>query len=298
MIIAVIILTLALIVCAAVLILLKRDIRRLNQNLRIIEKSDTNTQATTETFDKDISELCIIINDILTKQKKIMAASEKSNREFRQAITNISHDLRTPLTSAIGYIQMIKSEETPDSKKQEYLDIIEQRLKSLSKLMNDLFEYTQIAEGKITQNIEKINICNLLRDIISEYYGDFMAKNFTVEIDIPDSPIYILCDVSLLKRIVQNLIQNAVKHGTEYFKLTVADNTVIFKNKVLNIEQIDADRLFERFYTANLSRSGNTTGLGLAIVKEIAQNIGSGINASLEGDMLSICVCLPLVKPT
>ena len=129
MIIVVVILSVALIVCAALIFLLKRDIRQLNHTLRIIEKSDTNMQATTQTFDKNIIELCNTINDILEKQKKIIAASEKSNREFRQAITNISHDLRTPLTSAIGYIQMIKSGGMPDDKKREYLDIIEHRLK-------------------------------------------------------------------------------------------------------------------------------------------------------------------------
>ena len=143
MIIAVIILSLALIVCAALVVLLKRDIRLLNHTLRTIEKSDTNMRATTETFDKDISELCNTINDILDKQKQVIISSDKSNREFRQAITNISHDLRTPLTSAIGYIQMIKSGNTPDDKKREYLDVIENRLKSLANLMNSLFEYTQ-----------------------------------------------------------------------------------------------------------------------------------------------------------
>ena len=132
MIIAIIILSLALIICAALILLLKRDIYRLNQTLKMIGKSDTNMRATTETFDTNISELCGTINDILDKQKKVVMLSEKSNREFRQAITNISHDLRTPLTSAIGYIQMIKSGNIPDDKKQEYLDIIANRLKSLS----------------------------------------------------------------------------------------------------------------------------------------------------------------------
>jgi len=292
MIIAVIILSLALIVCAALVVLLKKDIRLLNYTLRTIEKSDTNMRATTETFDKNISELCNTVNDILDRQKKIIIASEKSNREFRQAITNISHDLRTPLTSAIGYIQMIKFGNTPDGKKREYFDIIEQRLKSLSNLMNELFEYTQIIEGKVSQNIEKINVCNVLRDIISDYYGDFMSKNFTVEFNIPDLPVYVLCDSNYIKRAVQNLIQNVLAHGIEYFKLTVDGNNIIFQNKVSNAEAIKADKLFERFYTADLSRNSNTTGLGLAIVKEIVHNMGGDVNASVENDMLSIFISM------
>jgi len=249
-------------------------------------------RATTETFDKDISKLCNTINDILDKQKIIIIASEKSNREFRQAITNISHDLRTPLTSAIGYIQMIKSGNTPDDKKREYLDVIENRLKSLANLMNSLFEYTQIIEGKVTQNIEKINVYNVLRDIISSYYDDFISKNFTIEANIPDLPVYILCDANYFKRAVQNLIQNVLAHGIEYFKLTVDGKNIIFQNKVSNAVEIEADRLFERFYTADLSRNSNTTGLGLAIVKEIVQNMGGNVNAYIENDMLSIFISM------
>jgi signal transduction histidine kinase len=292
MIIAVIILSAALIVCAVLIVLLKRDIRQLYQSLCIIEKSDTNMQATTQTFDKNISELCTAINDILDKQKKIVIANEKSNHEFRQAITNISHDLRTPLTSAVGYIQIIQSGSITKDKEREYLDIIEQRLKSLSALMNDLFEYTQIAEGKTVQNIEKVNICNILRDIISDYYGDFIGKGFTVQTDIPDSPVYVLCDADLLKRAVQNLIQNVLAHGIEYFKLSIDIGVIIFSNKVLNADLINADRLFERFYTADLSRKGNTTGLGLAVVKEIIQNMGGEVNAFIEKDKMNICVSL------
>ena len=295
MIIIIIILSALLIICTAALVILKRDIRRLNQTLRKIAVTDTNMRATTATFDKDISELCTAINDILEKHNKIISAGDKSNREFRQAVTNISHDLRTPLTSAIGYIQMIKSDKTSEIKKLEYLDIIEHRLKSLSSLMNNLFEYTQIAEGKAAQNIEKINICNLLRDILSDYYADFTGKNFTVEIDMPDSPVYILYDAGLFKRAVQNLIQNVLMHGCEYFKLTVDRDNIIYQNKAADPEAIEADRLFERFYTADLSRSGSATGLGLAIVKEIVQDMGGGVHAYIEADMLSICVCLKRV---
>ena len=270
----------------------------MNRTVRTIIKSDTNMRATTETFDKNISELCDTINDILDKQKKIMAAGEKSNREFRQAITNISHDLRTPLTSAIGYVQMLKSGNTPDGKMQEYLNIVEYRLKSLSNLMNGLFEYTQIVEGKMSRNIEKVNVCNILRDTISAYYEDFSAKNFAVEVDIPDTPVYVLCDAGSLKRVAQNLIQNVLAHGVERFKLTAEaqNNTVsvTFQNKVSDIGALDVERLFERFYTADLSRSGSSTGLGLAITKELIQNMGGEISAFIEKDTLIICLCLPL----
>lgn len=290
MIIAGIVLSLALIVCFVVIVLLKRDIRQLYRTLRTIEKSDTNMRATTETFDKEVSALCGTINDILEKQKKITIASEKSNGELRRAITNISHDLRTPLTSAIGYVQMLKSDKTPDDKKCEYLNIIEYRLKSLSNLMSELFEYTQIIEGKITQNIEKVNICNILADILSSFYDDFTERRFVVEVDMPNTPVYVICDLNSFKRVSQNLIQNVLVHGVEHFRLSVdgGNNVITFQNKVANAESLDIERMFDRFYTADLARSGGNTGLGLAIVKELVQSMGGRIKAFKEDDILKI----------
>lgn len=290
MMIAVICLSIALVVCIAFIFLLKRDISILSQSLNIIKKCDSNSKLTTETFDKNICELCDSINDMLEKQKQSSIASETSNREFRQAITNISHDLRTPITSAIGYIQMMKTDKISQEKKIEYLNIIEYRLKSLSGLMNELFEYTQIVEGKTSNYIEKVNICNMLRDIISSFYDEFIEKKFTVEIKIPELPVYVFCDVDLFKRVIQNLIQNVLVHGNEHFELVVdsKNNTIIFKNKVSNIREIDVACLFHRFYTADMSRSGKTTGLGLAISKQLVENMSGNISANLEEDMLCI----------
>lgn len=292
MIIAVIILSAALLVCVLVILLLKRDISRLSRSLKTIRQSDTNMRATTDTFDKNICELCNTINEILDKQKAITTENEKSNREFRQAITNISHDLRTPLTSAVGYVQMLNSGKLPEEKKPEYISIIEHRLKFLSELMNKLFEYTQILEGKMSGNIEKINLCNVLRDTVSFYYGEFTSKGFSVEVDLPDT-VYVMCGIEALKRIFQNLIQNVLTHGTEKFKLSVKENSVIFENKVSSAAEIDAERLFDRFYTADFSRMGNSTGLGLAIVKELVRNMGGEIEAELDRETLRVILRLP-----
>lgn len=262
--------------------------------LEKIKQTDTNMRLTTATFDNDICRLCDIINDVLDKQKEMTIFTEKSNKEFRQAITNISHDLRTPLTSAIGYIQMIRSDEIPDAKKEEYLNIIEHRLKSLSSIMNELFEYTQITEGKIEMHMKNINICNILRDNVSSYYDDFTIKNFTMCIDIPETPIYACCDADLLGRVFQNLIQNVLKHGLEEFHLSVnADNkTIIFQNKMKNINTFALENLFDRFYTSDFSRNDGNTGLGLAIAKELVQNMGGEIQADVKDGFLSISVSL------
>ncbi len=250
---------------------------------------------TTITFDKDVCDLSLAVNDVLDKQQKLVMESEKANREFRQGITNISHDLRTPLTSAVGYVQMIKSNKVTEGKKLEYLDIIENRLKSLATLMKELFEYTQVVEGKVQLNLEKVNVCNELRDQLSSFYEDFSHKGFQVEVDIPNTSVFALCDVHLLRRIFQNLIKNVLVHSTEYFELIVrpTERTIVFRNKVSDLEGLEVERLFERFYTTDASRSSKRTGLGLAITKEFVLSMDGEINAYVEGDMLSVSIMLP-----
>lgn len=298
MVIVIIILSAALIVCAVLYFLLKKDIRELKDSLNLIKNIDTNARLTTETFDKNICGLCNTINDILNKQKEIIINAEKSNNEFRQAITNISHDLRTPLTSAIGYVQMIQSDKTSPEKRTEYLDIIEKRLKSLSGLMNNLFEYTQIMEGKTTIDIQKVNVCNVLRDVISSFWGDFTGKGFNVNLDIPDMPVYAICDTAALKRIAENLTRNALEHGYNFFNLTVdpCNGEIIFKNRVSAPSELDINRMFNRFYTADFSRNNGNAGLGLAIVKELIEGMNGKINAILIEDVLEVKLVIPNSK--
>ncbi len=288
------VLAVLLVICVTLHCLLKKDISVLNQELQMIDRTNSNKRLTTGTFEKNVCKLCGTVNSVLDEQKHIVMESERSTREFRQAITNISHDLRTPLTSAAGFMQMLKSDKTPEQKKSEYIDIVEQRLNFLVVLMNHLFEYTRIIEGNIIPNEENVNISNELRNIISTYYESFTGAKFSVEIDIPDTPVIVYCDFGSFKRIVQNLIQNVLVHGTGYFHLAIDTDRqeIIFQNKIPNPENLDVESLFHRFYTADFSRTTGTTGLGLAIARELEQNMGGDIRAYAERDVLSIHVRL------
>ncbi len=285
------VLVILLVICVTLHCLLKKDISLINRELQLIYKTNTNKRLTTKTFDKEVCGLCNTVNNGLDKQKLIIMKNERSTREFRQAITNISHDLRTPLTSATGFMQMLKSDKTPEEKKAEYIDIVERRLKFLAELMNNLFEYTQIIEGNHITEEEDINICNELRNIISTYYENFTGKDFTVETSIPDTPVIVYCDLGAFQRIVQNLMNNVL---VDYFSLTVDidTNEIIFRNKISDPGKLDVGSLFQRFYKADYSRTSGTTGLGLAIAKELVQSMGGDIRAHVEKKVLSIHVCL------
>lgn len=284
------ILIIMLILCITRILRMQKDIQSINKSLKHIKESDTNIQLTTSTFYKDVCNLSITMNEILEKQKQIRIASENSNREFRQAITNISHDLKTPLTSAIGYIQMIQADGISEDKKIEYLHIVEYRLKSLSNLTNELLEYSKIIEGKIPMNYEQINISNLLRDIISSFYDQLTQHNYTVKINIPDEALYSLGDIASFERIFTNLIQNALRFGTNTFDISLdrEKKTILFSNKIANTQELDVELLFDRFYIADKSRNSKSTGLGLAIVKELINSMGGTINSFVKEDFLII----------
>lgn len=273
-------------VLAAVLIYcnsLKRNIRKLTKDCNQIKDMDTNTFLVSESADKDITELISVINELLKVKKEAEINNARNSKELKQAITNVSHDLRTPLTSAIGYLQMAEDEMLPPNKRQEFLVVIELKLKSLSHLLDELFTFTKVIEGKTEIQMKRINIANLLRDSVAEFYNDFIEKNMVPDIRIPDVPIYILGDEAACRRVIQNLIQNVLKHGNEYFELTLrTDGSIVMKNNVENMGNVDISRVFERFYTVENSRTGRSTGLGLAIARELMGLMGGELEAFLS----------------
>ena len=274
--------------------MIKKDIRQINKTLELIKNEDTNTKLTTQTFDKNVCELCNNINDILEESRKTKVECERSNAEFKRAITNISHDMRTPLTSAIGYLQMLQSENINTEKQAEYIGIVESRLQSLSTLMGSLFEFAKIIEGNVELNIQKVNICNVLRDCLSESYSELENKGFSVDVNIPDEPVIWACDVNAIRRVLQNLLKNVCVHGLDYLRVSLLNDTIEIANKTVG--EVDTERIFERFYTSDLSRTSKNTGLGLAIAKELTTQTGGVIAANKEGELLSMRIHMPQTR--
>ncbi|MCL2426071.1 MAG: HAMP domain-containing histidine kinase [Oscillospiraceae bacterium] len=279
--------------CSLYLFLLKRDIRQLNNKLSDIAHIDTNARLITSTFDKRISDLVQSINDMLKKNRKDHYDARRLEAELKRAITNISHDLRTPLTAARGYLQMLESPDLDAETRARYLEIIGGRLDSLGVLMNNLFEFARIIEGNTTFDIQAVNISNILRDALSEAYGELERKGFTVDVDIPDTPMICLCDTDALRRILQNLLKNVYYHGKEYLSVRLIDNQIEISNKTNNLNKLDVEHIFERFYTADASRTNKSTGLGLAIATELTQRMGGKISVKKDNDMLVFSVQLP-----
>lgn len=260
----------------------KRDLKRISYEIKTINQIDTNMLVHKKVEDKDLNLLIAEINDLVRdiKQKKI--SIEIKNESMQKMIANIAHDLRTPLTSALGYIELIEDNELSKNEEEKYLKIICDRLKRLSYLTNSFFELSKIIYNR--ENIEKenINAIDILEESIANYYEDFSNEKRKIIFEKSNPKIMISTNKMMLIRIIDNLIVNALKHSNSDLTIKINDNVenvnMLFEN---NIEEygIDIERIFDEFYTSDISRSKQNTGLGLAIVKEFITILGGNIKA-------------------
>lgn len=278
------------IVLISIIVGYKREFRRINKE--ISNNLDEYVNIKTKSVDKDVENLVENINLIFDSKQKVVAEKKKKEEELRASISNMSHDLRTPLTSIIGYLQMIKSEKSSEADKKEYIDIVEKRTKSLQKLISSFYDLSRIEGNEYNFNYKKVNLSNVLCENIAVFYNDFINNNIEPVIEIEEGIKEIISDEGAITRIFSNLIANMIKHGENYVKISLKqENNIIiteFTNKATGLTQENVDKLFNRFYTVDNSRSDRNTGLGLYITKILVEKLGYDITAKLENENLKI----------
>ncbi|MEE0932958.1 HAMP domain-containing sensor histidine kinase [Clostridium sp. D43t1_170807_H7] len=280
------------IVLIAIIIGYKREFKRINKE--ITNNLDEYVNIKTKSVDKDVENLVQSINLIFDSKQKVVSEKKKSEDELRASITNMSHDLRTPLTSIMGYLQMIKSEKSSETDKKEYMDIVEKRTKSLQQLISSFYDLSRIEGNEYKFNYKKVNLSNILCENIALFYNDFINNNIEPVIEIEEGIKEIISDESAITRIFSNLIGNMIKHGENFVKITLKqENDMIiteFINKATGLTEENVDKLFDRFYTVDNSRSNKNTGLGLYITRILVEKLGHNIKANLKGDNLVISI--------
>lgn len=280
------------IVLVAIIIGYKREFRRINKE--ITNNLNEYVNIKTKSVDKDVENLVQSINLIFDSKQKVVSEKKKSEDELRASITNMSHDLRTPLTSIMGYLQMIKSEKSSETDKKEYMDIVEKRTRSLQQLISSFYDLSRIEGNEYNFNYKKVNLSNVLCENIALFYNDFINNSIEPVIEIEEGIKEIISDEGAITRIFSNLIGNMIKHGENFVKITLKqENDVIiteFINKATGLTQENVDKLFDRFYTVDNSRSDRNTGLGLYITKILVEKLGHNIKANLKEDNLVISI--------
>lgn len=278
------------IVLSSIIVGYKREFRRINKE--ISNNLDEYVNIKTKSVDKDVENLVENINLIFDSKQKVVAEKKKKEEELRASISNMSHDLRTPLTSIIGYLQMIKSEKPSEADKKEYMDIVEKRTKSLQKLISSFYDLSRIEGNEYNFNYKKVNLSNVLCENIAIFYNDFINNNIEPVIEIEEGIKEIISDEGAITRIFSNLIGNMIKHGGNYVKISLKqENDIIiteFTNKATGLTAENVDKLFDRFYTVDNSRSDKNTGLGLYITKVLVEKLGYNITVKLDNENLKI----------
>ena len=249
--------------------------------------TDTNTLIDVSCGDRYMRDLANSINQQLHQLHKERHRFQQGDLELKNAITNISHDLRTPLTATCAYLDLLEQEEMSD-KARHYLTQIQNRTEVLKNLTEELFRYSVVTSSQ-ELNPEKVNVVNVLEGSLLAFYGMMQEKDIQPQIDLPESPIWRELDISALNRIFSNIISNALKYTDGDFSVCMKkDGSVVFSNTAESLDPLTVGRLFDRFYTVEASRS--STGLGLSIAKLLTERMGGLIKADYINGKLSITV--------
>lgn len=274
--------------------LLSREVEDISNQLEEINKSQTNSKILLSFSNSSIVKLAQNINKTLEEKQKIEAEYKRMDKELRQAIANMSHDLRTPLTSIMGYIQLIEDDKTPEDERKQYVDIVKKRGSSLQELIESFYDMSRLEAREYKFNLKPINLYNIICNLFASFYNDFKGKDIEPTIDMAESVPMVIADENGVKRIFSNLIQNMLRYGNKYVLISLKQQkdciTTIFQNDAPGLIQEDVPHLFERFFTADQTRSGKSTGLGLAITRQLVEQMGHDITAELSEGKLSVII--------
>lgn len=281
------------------------SIDKLIKNLNFVIDGNYNVRFFTLPFtQKKIVELAIKLNQSMQEIQKISERRSYLESTRKQMIANMSHDLRTPLTSILGYLEVVKNDSTlKDNEKEKYIDIISIKALKLHQLIHDFFELSRIDSNDLSFNMEKINLKEKVEESLIVFYQEFMDEGIEVKVDIPSKPVYIKGDSVSIDRILYNLISNAIKYGKDGklvgVCLTEKKQQVILQiwDSGQGIMPNDIPKLFERLYTSEISRNSKQfkgSGLGLTITKKLVQKHGGTIKvSSIPRRKTTFSVCFP-----
>ncbi len=259
------------------LVIIKSELRNIEAKLTKIINSDTNNLLTISSGDKDLIRLVKNLNKNLSHLRKLELEYSNGNTDLKESITNISHDLRTPLTAIRGYLDLINIENST-SKEQEYLRYIEYKVNDLTNLTEQLFDFTKSLDTYNTTNKKDVCLNTILENAIGSYYTIFKTNNIEPNISITSNKIYRYLDESMLIRILENIISNAIKYSDGDFNLTLDETgRISISNKTSSLDKTSVKKIFNRYFTVENARKKG--GVGLSIAKQLVELNGGMIKA-------------------
>ncbi|MBY0012330.1 sensor histidine kinase [Paenibacillus typhae] len=235
----------------------------------------------------EMERLVVAVNGQLEQRRKEQILHRSRERAVKEEIANLSHDLRTPLTSMQGYAHLLNDPAAPAAERQEYLEIILLKLAVMNNIVESFYELSSMDSGDYPLDRRPLYLYSLLTEVILAFHTDLIRKNIEVQLNLEESVRMIPLDEKAMIRIFSNVLQNVLRYGKSRLAIslfTEADKVkIVFANDTDHIRREDLPRLFERTYTSDPSRSSGQLGLGLAIVKQLVEKQGGGIGTALDG---------------
>ena len=287
--------TLIAIFCIIYVIMIRRQIKDFCRQVRFIDEHNSNKLISTDLRGKEFIELAGHINELIDEKNRVKIQAENNERAFKDTIAGISHDIRTPLTSLDGYFQLMKN--SSDSElNDKYSKIIGARIHSLQDMTEQLFTFVKLENPSYILECDSVNLTQTLCDVMFSIYDDIVNSGLEPNVTIPDEIYSVNANLAGLKRVLQNIIKNALVHGEKDLFVSIQphgeDVQIAIGNKIAEGEEIDVTRVFDRFYKADASRNKGSTGLGLFIAKQLTERMGGQINAELTDGIFTIIIKL------
>ena len=263
----------------------QRQVKDICRQLAFLMKHDSNMLIHREFGLGGIGMLSDRLNDLLELRRKEKQYYQEKETLIADTYTNLSHDIRTPLTSLDGYFQLMEACENVEEQRR-YLNIIHERIHSLNEMLEELFMFTKLKNESYRLELTSCCINRILKETVFSYYDDWVRREIQPDIQITEEQLYIDGNKQGLSRIIQNVIKNGLDHGEKKIRIVLKreQNRAVLRisNQVIASEQIDIEHVFDRFYKADAARSKTSTGLGLSIAREFVRRMNGEIGAKIE----------------
>lgn len=287
-------LALAALCLLAYLLVLRHSLREAAEELDEKLRTDTNTLISISSGDRAMQSLVTHINRQLQALRRERLRLHSGNAELTAAVTNISHDLRTPLTALCGYLDLLEQEPQTEAAAR-YLAVIRERTDAMRALTEELFRYSVLTATADELHTEPVCLNDVLEQSLAGFYGALSARGITPSVQLPEEKVIRPLDATALRRVFDNILSNAAKYSDGDLTVTLSpDGKVTFSNRASALSRVEAARLFDRFYTVDSARG--STGLGLSIAKLLTEKLHGTISADYENETLRICIAFPTEK--
>lgn len=287
-------LALAALCLLAYLLVLRHSLREAAEELDEKLRTDTNTLISISSGDRAVQSLVTHINRQLQALRRERLRLHSGNAELTAAVTNISNDLRTPLTALCGYLDLLEQEPQTEAAAR-YLAVIRERTDAMRALTEELFRYSVLTATADELHTEPVCLNDVLEQSLAAAYGALSARGITPSVQLPEEKVIRPLDAAALRRVFDNILSNAAKYSDGDLAVVLApDGEVTFSNRASALSRVEAARLFDRFYTVDSARG--STGLGLSIAKLLTEKLHGTISADYENETLRICIAFPTEK--